>query len=112
MKKIAIIVVLSTLTLFDCAYWRTLVGGTIGAGTGGVIGGAIGKRMGNTAAGAIIGAAIGGSAGAAIGAYMDRQAAKYGATSRMQRLSVLAKALKSPSIPAFFLISIPINSNR
>jgi len=76
MKKIVLLAVICSMTFLDCAYWRTIVGGTIGAGAGGAIGGVIGKKMGNTAAGAIIGAAIGGSAGAAIGHYMDKQAAE------------------------------------
>jgi outer membrane protein OmpA-like peptidoglycan-associated protein len=76
MKKIVLLAVICSMTLFNCAHWRALVGGSIGAGAGGAIGGVIGKKLGNTAAGAIIGAAIGGSAGAAIGAYMDRQAAE------------------------------------
>jgi outer membrane protein OmpA-like peptidoglycan-associated protein len=74
MKKALVICALVSLGLMNCAHWRALTGGAIGAGAGGAIGGVIGDKMGNTAAGAIIGAAIGGTAGAAIGAYMDRQA--------------------------------------
>jgi outer membrane protein OmpA-like peptidoglycan-associated protein len=76
MKRMALVCGLCCVMLVDCAYWRTLTGGAIGAGTGGTIGGMIGHKLGNTAAGVLIGAAIGGTAGAAIGAYMDKQAAE------------------------------------
>ncbi|MBN1576717.1 MAG: OmpA family protein [Chitinispirillaceae bacterium] len=76
MKKTAVVAVLCSVALLNCAHWRAITGGAIGAGAGGAIGGAIGHKLGNTAAGAIIGAAIGGTAGAAIGAYMDKQAAE------------------------------------
>jgi outer membrane protein OmpA-like peptidoglycan-associated protein len=76
MKKTVLLAMICSMVLFNCTYWRTIVGGTIGAGAGGALGGVIGNKMGNTAAGAIIGAAIGGTAGAAIGHYMDKQAAE------------------------------------
>ncbi|MBN1131082.1 MAG: OmpA family protein [Chitinispirillaceae bacterium] len=74
MKKIVLLVALSSMVLVSCSHWRAITGGAIGAGAGGAVGGVIGKKLGNTAAGAIVGAAIGGTAGAAIGNYMDKQA--------------------------------------
>ncbi len=94
MKKIALVVTLCSITLFDCTHWRTLVGGAIGAGTGGTIGGIIGKHAGNTAAGAIIGATIGGAAGAAIGAYMDKQAAEIRRDIRDAKVERVGEGIK------------------
>jgi outer membrane protein OmpA-like peptidoglycan-associated protein len=94
MKKIFLMVVICSMTLLDCAYWRTVMGGTIGAGAGGLIGGAIGKKMGNTAAGAIIGAAIGGTAGAAIGHYMDKQAAEIRNDIRDAKVERVGEGIK------------------
>ncbi|MGE5671002.1 MAG: OmpA family protein [Fibrobacterota bacterium] len=94
MKKVIWIVVAFSLVFCNCAYWRTVVGGTIGAGTGGAIGGVIGKKMGNTAAGAIIGAAVGGSAGAAIGVYMDKQAAEIRNDIKGARVERIGEGIK------------------
>jgi outer membrane protein OmpA-like peptidoglycan-associated protein len=94
MKKVLWIVVAFSLVFCNCAYWRTVVGGTIGAGTGGAIGGVIGKKMGNTAAGAIIGAAVGGSAGAAIGVYMDKQAAEIRNDIKGARVERIGEGIK------------------
>lgn len=94
MKKLFLVVPCVVMILANCAYWRTVVGGTIGAGAGGAIGGAIGKRAGNTAAGAIIGAAIGGTAGAAIGNYMDRQAAEIRRDIKDARVERVGEGIK------------------
>lgn len=94
MKKIVLVMVLCSMTVLDCAYWRTIVGGTIGAGAGGALGGVIGKKMGNTAAGAIIGAAIGGTAGAAIGHYMDKQAAEIRNDIKGARVERVGEGIK------------------
>lgn len=78
MKKIKIILLLSSLTIsiliYGCGASNTVKGGVIGGVSGGVVGGIIGDQLGNTVMGAIIGAAIGGTAGALIGNYMDKQA--------------------------------------
>jgi len=94
MKKTLLTVTIITALFCNCAYWRTIVGGAIGAGAGGAIGGAIGKKAGNTAAGAIIGAAIGGTAGAAIGNYMDRQAAEIRRDIKDARVERVGEGIK------------------
>jgi len=94
MKKVLWIVVAFSLVFCNCAHWRTILGGSIGAGAGGAIGGAIGKKAGNTAAGAIIGAVIGGSAGVAIGAYMDKQAAEIRNDIRDAKVERIGEGIK------------------
>lgn len=94
MNRKILAVTLITVVFLNCAYWRTMVGGAIGAGAGGAIGGAIGKKAGNTAAGAIIGAAIGGTAGAAIGNYMDRQAAEIRRDIKGARVERVGEGIK------------------
>lgn len=78
MKKIKIILLLSSLAIsvliYGCGASNTVKGGVIGGVSGGVAGGIIGDQLGNTVMGAIIGAAVGGTAGALIGNYMDKQA--------------------------------------
>lgn len=78
MKKIKIILLLSSLAIsvliYGCGASNTVKGGVIGGVSGGVVGGIIGDQLGNTVMGAIIGAAVGGTAGALIGNYMDKQA--------------------------------------
>lgn len=78
MKKIKIILLLSSLSIsiliYGCGASNTVKGGVIGGVSGGVVGGIIGDQLGNTVMGAIIGAAVGGTAGALIGNYMDKQA--------------------------------------
>jgi len=78
MKKIKVIVLISTLAfsifVYGCGASNAVKGGVIGGVGGGVVGGVIGHYAGNTVLGAIIGAAVGGTAGALIGNYMDKQA--------------------------------------
>jgi outer membrane protein OmpA-like peptidoglycan-associated protein len=78
MKKIKVIVIISTLAMsifvYGCSASNAVKGGVIGGVSGGVVGGVIGHYAGNTVLGAIIGAAVGGTAGALIGNYMDKQA--------------------------------------
>lgn len=78
MKKIKIILLLSSLAIsvliYGCGASNTVKGGVIGGVSGGVVGGIIGDQLGNTVMGAIIGSAVGGTAGALIGNYMDKQA--------------------------------------
>jgi outer membrane protein OmpA-like peptidoglycan-associated protein len=94
MNRKLLTIILIAVVFFNCAHWRTFVGGAIGAGAGGAIGGAIGKKAGNTAAGAIIGAAIGGTAGAAIGHYMDRQAAEIRRDIKDARVERVGEGIK------------------
>ena len=78
MKKLKVIILISTLAasifIYGCGTSNAVKGGVIGGASGGVVGGVIGHYAGNTVLGAIIGAAVGGTAGALIGNYMDKQA--------------------------------------
>ena len=109
LKKIFIgFVILSFLMVsMGCAEWsRTTKGAAIGAGAGGAAGALIGYATGSTVAGLLIGAAVGGVAGGFIGNYMDNRRLRSHGTSRALKLSVSAKALKSPSALGSCLMSI------
>lgn len=77
MRKLAVLLVVTTLILAcasaDDPNRRTKTGAATGAVAGAVVGGVVGNQSGNPRTGAAIGAAVGAGVGAAIGRRMDQQ---------------------------------------
>lgn len=108
LKKLSILVLVSTLLLWGCAQpmSQTQKGAAYGTGIGAAVGAGLGQAVGgdtkSTLIGAGIGAALGGVAGGSIGRYMDNQEAAMRqqlavteAASVQRNADVLAVTFKS-----------------